>query len=564
MGASPRWYCQDAAEVDGTPQKFMTAVDFDLSERVDPEFFDLEQATHGVTKLPMSCQTRFPFTSWVEFMALYLSEGNVHHSVAKNHAIIITQKEREFCREFERVFDAMGMRWSKVNNQYLLEPNKALRRYLDQFGKAAFKFIPPEIKNASKETIRKFVSLIWQGDGDKDKGKEYYTASPVLAEDMRFLLTLLGEATSLQTRDKREHQNHDSHVVTVLDAKTTSTKKNYKDAFYREGYHGSVYCIQVPGVGVVLTRFRGKVMWNGNSTVSKIIPEDKMPRTADGKALEVLMNPLGLPSRENANTFYELMLGKIARKTGKPYVLPQFLPKGQRWNEFVQNEMTKHGVEDAEMLYDPEEDITLEQPVATGEAFVMKLHHQASKKMTARGQRGYSADFQPLKGQGQGAQRLSGLEMTVLHSSGARGVQKEAILLRGEQRDEYWQRLRANRTPGTLDKPFVWDKFNALLQGAGIHPREEGNGVLRLTPMTTKELALREPVEVLNDGIVDLKDFEPKAGGLFDPHMVRDGKWGYVKLKRPVVNPSYEETVRALLGLTKEEYEKILDGEDSV
>jgi len=295
------------------------------------------------------------------------------------------------------------------------------------------------------------------------------------------------------------------------------------------------------------------------STVSKILPDDKMPRTESGEPIEILFNSLGLPSRVNAETFYELMLGKIAEKTGKPYVLPQFLPNGQSWYDFVKNELEKHGISDAERIYDPEEDRFLDNPVSVGKGFVMKLHHRAGKKLSYRGQKGYSADFQPLKGKGQGAQRLSGLEMTVLHSSGGRGVQKESVLLRGEMRDDFWRALRSNRRPGNLGKPFVWSKFLGLLQGAGIDPEDKGKGVLRLTPMTRSKLDSLQPVEIKNDGIVDLRTLEPKVGGLFDPALVREGRWGYVQLKEPVVNPAYESVVRTLLGLTKEEFEALLD-----
>jgi hypothetical protein len=295
------------------------------------------------------------------------------------------------------------------------------------------------------------------------------------------------------------------------------------------------------------------------STVSLILPDEKMPRTEDGRPVEMLMNQLSLPSRENFETYLELMLGKIARKTGKPYVLPQFLPPGQKWNEFAKAELEKHGLKDAERLYDPEEDIFLDNEVAVGDAFVMKLHHQAANKMTARGQKGYTLDQQPMKGQGQSAQRVSGLEMTALHSSGARGTQQEAILLKGEKRDDYWRALRANRQPAKLDKPFVWDKFLALLQGSGIDPEDRGKGTLRLSPMTRKKLDSLDPLEIQNDGIVDLNTWEPKKGGLFDPQLTMEGRWGFIKLKEPVVNPAYEDTVRTLLGLTKDEYEKLLD-----
>lgn len=307
------------------------------------------------------------------------------------------------------------------------------------------------------------------------------------------------------------------------------------------------------------------VLRAGNKqTVSRIIPDDQMPRTEDGRPLDALLNQLGLPSRENASSFYELLLGKIAEKRGQAYTLPSFLPKGQDWLSFVKGELAKHGVSPTERVYDPQDDRWLDNPITVGNAHVLKLHHMAAKKMSSRGQAGYSMDYQPLKGGGGagGAQRLSGLEMNVLFSAGAHGVQKEAVLLRGEKRDDYWRQLRANRATPQLDKPFVWKKFMALLAGAGVHVKDLGKGRLRLAPMTDRRLDALGSVPIENDGIVDLNSFEPKPGGLFDPALVRDQKWGHVALPFPVVNPSYEETVRTLLGLTSKEYEDLLNSPD--
>ncbi|TXH14935.1 MAG: hypothetical protein E6R03_08275 [Hyphomicrobiaceae bacterium] len=304
------------------------------------------------------------------------------------------------------------------------------------------------------------------------------------------------------------------------------------------------------------------VLRAGNKqTVSKIIPDDQMPRTESGVPVDAMLNQLGLPSRENASSFYEMLLGKVAAKTGKPYTLPAFLPPGQTWGQFVEDELKKNGVEASERIYDPAEDRWLDNPVTVGVAHVLKLHHMAAKKMSSRGQSGYSMDYQPLKGGGGagGAQRLSGLEMNVLFSSGAQGVQKEAVLLRGEKRDEYWRQLRANRARPDLGKPFVWDKFMALLAGSGVNAKDLGHGRLRLVPMTDHELEARESVKIQNDGIVDLASLEPKPGGLFDPTLVRNGSWGHIDLPFKLVNPAYEDTVKTLLGLTGKEYEELLD-----
>jgi DNA-directed RNA polymerase beta subunit len=302
------------------------------------------------------------------------------------------------------------------------------------------------------------------------------------------------------------------------------------------------------------------VLRNGQKgTVSKIIPDELMPRTEAGEKLDLLLNQLSLPSRVNAATFHELLLGKIAAKTGKAYTIPSFTAPDDDWISFVERELAANGIQKEERVYDPQAGKWLDEPITTGVGHLLKLHHQAAKKFRVRGQNGYSLDRQPLKGSGGGAQRMSGLEMNVLHSSGARGVQKEAVLLRGDLRSDYWQQLRANRSPAALDKPFVWDKFGALLNGSGINMKDMGHGRLRLAPMTDRLLAERGSVSVANSGIVDLHSMEPVKGGLFDPDLVRDGKWGHVDLPFPVVNPSYDETVRTLLGLTSKEYEALLE-----
>lgn len=306
------------------------------------------------------------------------------------------------------------------------------------------------------------------------------------------------------------------------------------------------------------------VLRNGHKgTIAKIISNDQMPRTEAGQPLDLMLNQLGLPSRVNASSFYEMLLGKVAAKTGKPYTLPPFTKNGESMADFVEGEVSKNGVPKEERIYDPVEGRFLDNPVTVGNAHVLKLHHQAGKKLSSRGQASYSMDDQPLRGGGSGggAQRLSSLEMNVLHSSGARGVQKEAILLRGEKRDDFWRQFKNNRTAPKLDRPFVWDKFLALLSGTGVNAKDLGKGTLRLTPMTDEELAKRGSMKIENDGIVNLDDFTPKSGGLFDPKLVREGKWGHIDLPFPVINPSYEDTVRTLLGLTKPQYEALLEKE---
>ncbi len=127
----------------------------------------------------------------------------------------------------------------------------------------------------------------------------------------------------------------------------------------------------------------------------------------------------------------------------------------------------------------------------------------------------------------------------------------------GELNDEYFRALRTNRSVKKAGRPFVWDKFLAMMNGTGINTKDRGAGKIRLTPMTDRELERRKSVPMRKGDIVDLRTMEPIPGGLFDPDLVRGNKWGHVDLPFEMVNPAYDEVARTLLGLKKSEYEEL-------
>jgi DNA-directed RNA polymerase subunit beta len=302
---------------------------------------------------------------------------------------------------------------------------------------------------------------------------------------------------------------------------------------------------------------------SGNKgVVSKIVPSDQMPRTMDGKPLDILLNHLGLPSRVNSSLLYEILLGKVAAKNGQPYKLPAFNRPDEKWYDFVKAELDKAGMKETEDLWDPAENRKLERPVTVGNAFILKLHHTAESKASSRGIGSYTADGQPARGGGEHAQskRLSGLESTSLLSSGAYATLREASTLRGARNDDYWRSLRSGYTPRAPGTPMVFDKFRALLSGAGIRTTEKEKGKLRLGPFTDKDLDERKPVEVENGELVDLNTIEPNKGGLFDPTMVASNRWGRIRLPHSVPNPAFESQLLKLLGLKERELREILAG----
>lgn len=299
---------------------------------------------------------------------------------------------------------------------------------------------------------------------------------------------------------------------------------------------------------------------------SLIIPDDQMPRTIDGQPIDVLLNSQGIPSRVNDSLIYELLLGKVAAKTGQPIKVPNFNKIGEKWYEQVEKMLSDAGVSKKEELFDPKTNKKLENPVLVGNGYVLKLHHTAESKVSARGVAGYTLDQQPAKGSGEGAssKRLSMLEIAALISSGAYKTLKESATLRGQKNDQYWRELRQGYQPRQPGVPFVWNKFMALLNGAGLRAHDLGGGKLRLGPFTDKELDTRRAVEIKKGDLVDLNSLEPVKGGLFDPAIVGNNAWGKIALPFRVVNPAFEEAVRELTGMTKQEFRDLLAGKRQI
>jgi DNA-directed RNA polymerase subunit beta len=116
--------------------------------------------------------------------------------------------------------------------------------------------------------------------------------------------------------------------------------------------------------------------------VTTILADKEMPRDAAGEPVHVLLSPAGVPSRMNLGQVLETVAGKIAKKTGKPYVVDNF-QTGVDYSAKVQSELDRHGLSDTDELFDAQSGASL-GPVLTGFQYILKLDHQAEKKQTAR------------------------------------------------------------------------------------------------------------------------------------------------------------------------------------
>lgn len=304
---------------------------------------------------------------------------------------------------------------------------------------------------------------------------------------------------------------------------------------------------------------------HGNKgVISRIIPDEQMPRDEEGRPLEVLYNPLGVISRGNpAGPALELALAKVAAKRGKPFKLVDFEDE-EDWLAFTRKVLKEHGLEDVlETVTDPETGKKI-PGVAVGNMYLYKLHHQAEGKRQARSLGAYSALGEPARGGEEGSKRISLMEVNALLSSGATAVLRDAGSIRGQRNDQYWLDFLRGVTPAKPDIPLVYQQFINSLRGAGIQVVESGKQ-LHLMALTDKDVdALAGTREIQSSDTVrfDL-DLTPVEGGLFDPRLTggHNGKrWSAIRLAVPLPNPAFIDPIRRLLDLTENELDQVIGG----
>ena len=167
--------------------------------------------------------------------------------------------------------------------------------------------------------------------------------------------------------------------------------------------------------------------------VSIIVPEEDMPFTNDGKTVDLILNPLGVPSRMNLGQLYEAMLGWAGRKLNKTYKTPVF-------NGAIEKEVIKE-LKEAGLpatgkmeLWDGRTGEKIKTPVVYGSTYFLKLSHLIADKMHARSTGPYSLiTQQPLGGKAQsGGQRFGEMEVWALEAYGAAHTLQEILTVKSD------------------------------------------------------------------------------------------------------------------------------------
>lgn len=297
--------------------------------------------------------------------------------------------------------------------------------------------------------------------------------------------------------------------------------------------------------------------FGGKGVVSEIIPDHKMVQDEKGKPIDVLFTSAGIVSRINPAQVVEGALGKVVEKTGKPYVLPQFMDGNNV--EFAKKELAKHGVKDKETVYDPVSGRKIPE-VFVGRSYIHKLFKSTESNYAARGVSTYDVNLQPTKGGEEGAKGLGKMEINTLLAHNARNVLKDAMTVKSEKSDDYWRALEFGLPPPPPKSPFVVEKLTAMMQGAGVNVDKRGTTVAlgaltdkHVEKMSSGALTLPE-LEKSKSFMVTAKDLKPEKGGLFDPVLtggLSGTRWSHIELPEPTLNPVFEDPARRLLGMTK-------------
>lgn len=217
---------------------------------------------------------------------------------------------------------------------------------------------------------------------------------------------------------------------------------------------------------------------HGNKgVISRVLPKEDMPFLADGTPLQIVLNPLGVPSRMNIGQVLEVHLGLVASMLGWKVATPVF--DGANEQDIKQlfadcGIFNKEGKVDGKIqLFDGRTGEPFENPVTVGYMYMLKLHHLVDDKIHARSTGPYSlVTQQPLGGKAQfGGQRFGEMEVWALEAYGAANMLQEILTVKS---DDVVGRVKTYESivkGNNISEPGIPESFKVLvkeLQSLGL------------------------------------------------------------------------------------------------
>ena len=225
---------------------------------------------------------------------------------------------------------------------------------------------------------------------------------------------------------------------------------------------------------------------HGNKgVISRIVSEEEMPFLPDGTPVDIVLNPLGVPSRMNVGQVLETHLGWACKHLGMHAATPIFdgISEEKIWDMLKDAGLSEDGKTD---LYDGRTGDRFEQRVVVGVMYMLKLHHLVSEKIHARAVGPYSlVTQQPLGGKAQyGGQRFGEMEVWALEAYGAAHALQEILTVKSDDiagRTKMYEAIVKGENVLDSGRP---ESFNVLikeLQGLGLNfqvKNEDGDSIL--------------------------------------------------------------------------------------
>ena len=337
-------------------------------------------------------------------------------------------------------------------------------------------------KNLDSEGIVRIGTEV--KEGDILVGKVTPKGVQELTSEEKLLHAIFGEKTR-EVRDTSLKVEHGAAGI-VHDVKVY-TKENSDELPAGVFKIIRVYIIQKRKIQVG-DKMSGR---HGNKgVISLVLPEEDMPYLPDGTPVDVMLNPLGVPSRMNIGQILEVHLGMAGKKLGVHYATPVF--DGANLDD-IHEEMREAGMsEDGKVtLHNGRTGEPFEHKINVGVMYMVKLHHMVDDKLHARATGPYSlVTQQPLGGKAQfGGQRFGEMEVWALYAYGAAHVLQEILTIKS---DDVIGRVKV---------------YEALVKGKTVNQA----GVPESFRVLIKEFqALGLNVQIINnnDEVLDLKEIE--------------------------------------------------------
>lgn len=305
--------------------------------------------------------------------------------------------------------------------------------------------------------------------------------------------------------------------------------------------------------------------------------------------LEAVLNPSGVPGRMNMGQVLETAASKLAQKTGKTYVVENFISHKDAITQ-IQKELKNNGIDDQDEVVDPVTGQNLGKALA-GPQHMFKLNFQIDKKVSVRSgmplegaeSEGYDpTTLIPSSGGKTGGQSMGNLGMYSLLAHGAKHNIREMQTWKSEGPDpserwnslhnEVWRAIQTGEEPPPPKKTFAFQKFEDMMRASGINVERKGHS-FQLLPLTDAQVLTMSSGKLEDErasvGWGKDKNGEPipKKGGIFDPKLTggHGGKrWSHMELPEPMPNPVFEGAIQRVLGITRKQYTAVVYGESSL